>query len=154
MMLSPDMMAVLKKHQKSYPVKVGTLARDLGIEVKETDLPDNVSGTLTREDTDKWVIRVNRRHSKTRQRFTVAHEVAHFLLHRNQIGNGLTDDTFYRSDLSDTREREANRLAADILMPWPLVRLATEGGVHSVEELAEAFDVSSAAMHIRLGLPT
>ncbi|WP_145690039.1 ImmA/IrrE family metallo-endopeptidase [Azospirillum brasilense] len=156
MMLEPEYMEVVKRHQQEFPIRVGALARELGIEVKTTDMPDNVSGSLSRssDNPERWVIRVNRRHSKNRQRFTVAHEIAHFLLHRNQIGRGVTDDTFYRSNLSDSREREANRLAADILMPWSLIRRATEEGARSADDLAEAFGVSTAAMHIRLGLPT
>jgi len=143
---------LLARHQRTHPVKVGAIARDLGISVKEIDMSDDISGTLKRED-GNWIIRVNRRHSKTRQRFTVAHEIAHFILHRDKIGASISDDTFYRSSLSDSIEREANRLAADILMPWHLVRAAVEKGARDPETLANVFEVSEAAMAIRVGLP-
>lgn len=143
---------VIENHQRSYPIKVAALARDLGLAVREVDMADDVSGSLKKEG-DSWIIRVNRRHAKVRQRFTVAHEIAHFLLHRDKISQGLTDDTFYRSSLSDNVEREANRLAADILMPWHLVRLAAERGARDPQSLASEFGVSEAAMAIRLGLP-
>ncbi|WP_082700394.1 ImmA/IrrE family metallo-endopeptidase [Magnetospirillum sp. XM-1] len=152
MWLDPREEEIVKRHQQIYPVKVGALARDLGLTVREVDMSDEISGSLRSEE-GKWVIRVNRRHAKVRQRFTVAHEIAHYLLHRDRIGLGLTDDTFYRSTQSDSVEREANRLAADILMPWHLVHKATAHGTRDPEALSQAFEVSEAAMSIRLGLP-
>ena len=59
----------------------------------------------------------------------------------------------YRSGLSDPIEREANRKAADILMPWRLVDEAIVGGCDTVEGLARAFEVSRSAMSNRLGVP-
>lgn len=152
MLLDSHEEEIIKRHQRSYPIKVAALARDLGLVVREVDMTDDVSGSLKREG-GAWVIRVNRRHAKVRQRFTVAHEIAHFLLHRDKINQSLTDDTFYRSSLSDSIEWEANRLAADILMPWHLVRVATERGSRDPQSLALEFGVSEAAMAIRLGLP-
>jgi len=79
------------------------------------------------------------------------------LLHRDQIGSGITDDALYRSALSDRREAEANRIAADILMPQPLVdewldRSDLLGVDDKLTYLREHFEVSEAAMRIRLGL--
>src|SRR3546814_1249474 len=62
-------------------------------------------------------------------------------LHRNLIGDGVTDDAMYRSNLSSAVEVQANRMAADILMPWHLIREATDKGIDTVERLAEYFDV-------------
>lgn len=148
--------AILREHQVAAPVPVGRIAADLGLRVLVSELPLGVSGKLHKdpEDPTKWIIRVNRHEHKNRQRFTIAHEIAHFVLHRSEIGDGLTDDTFYRSGLSERREWEANKMAADILMPWELIRTETAQGRHSPSELAQKFGVSEAAMHIRLGLPT
>ncbi|MDP9139968.1 MAG: ImmA/IrrE family metallo-endopeptidase, partial [Pseudomonadota bacterium] len=98
----------------------------------------------------------NRHDPPKRQRFTVAHEIAHFLLHRDDIGDGISDDVLYRSNLSDKREQQANRLAADILMPATLIANAKEDaeekGVGDVAlYLSEMFVVSEAAMQIKLG---
>jgi len=86
----------------------------------------------------------------------VAHEIAHYLLHRDQIGQGITDDALYRSSLSDSREAEANRLAADILMPRGAIATAVAkiGAVERdelVAKMADEFGVSEIAMRIRLG---
>jgi len=156
MQLAPTVREIIQRHQRSAPVKVGAVAAELGLTVLRSDLPVGISGMLSRDSTDreKWIIRVNRHEHKHRQRFTIAHEIAHFLLHRDEIDEGITDDSFYRSGLSERREWEANKLAADILMPWPLVRsLANEGKV-TASELASALEVSEAAMNIRLGNPT
>ena len=144
------------RHQGDAPVKVGAIAADLGLKVTISDLPLAVSGMLSRESTDsqQWVIRVNRHEHRHRQRFTIAHEIAHFVLHKDAIGQQVIDDTFYRSGLSERREFEANALAADILMPWPLIRKLMSLGRSTAAELADSLQVSPAAMNIRLGLPT
>src|SRR3546814_8751462 len=69
-----------------------------------------------------FAIYVNGSHPRVRRRFSIAHEIAHFALHRNLIGDGVTDDAMYRSNLSSAVEVQANRMAADILMPWHLIR--------------------------------
>src|SRR3546814_1270395 len=97
-------------------------------------------------------IYVNGSHPRVRRRFSIGHEIAHFALHRNLIGDGVTDDVMYRSNLSSAVEVQANRMAADILMPWHLIREATDKGIDTVERLAEYFDVSRSTMSIQLGV--
>lgn len=64
---------------------------------------------------------------------------------------GLTEDTFYRADgLNSWQEMEANKLAADILMPMTLIRKYSSG--KTPLELARIFHVSEPAMRIRLSL--
>src|SRR3546814_9683341 len=82
-----------------------------------------------------FAIYVNGSHPRVRRRFSIAHEIAHFALHRNLIGDGVTDDAMYRSNLSSAVEVQANRMAADILMPWHLIREATDKGIDTVERL-------------------
>lgn len=79
------------------------------------------------------------------------------MLHRDDIGDGIKDDVLYRSSLSDRREAQANRLAADILMPKGLLESAKEAaeekGVGDLAlYLADEFAVSEAAMRIKLGI--
>jgi len=147
--------AIISRFQASPPVDVRGLARALGVPVKAATLPPNISGEIRPDDDGGYVIRVSRHDSHGRQRFTVAHELAHYILHRHLIGNGITDDALYRSNQSDRVEAEANRLAADILMPAELVserKRAMEriGTDRLTENLAETFEVSPVAMSIRL----
>lgn len=151
--------ALILPYLEDVPVKVAAIARALGIEVKSATLRPRISGQLQRSDTSEsgYRIRVNRHESATRQRFTIAHEIAHFLLHREHIGDGIEDSILYRSTLSDRREAEANRLAAHLLMPRPTIlhSLQIHGGratVRVAATMAQEFNVSEAAMGIRLGL--
>ena len=148
---------VIEHHQSGYPVKVGTIAKKLGISVKIASMAANISGQIRLED-GQYVIRVNRYESRERQRFTIAHELSHFLLHRNLIDvseGGITDNVLYRSGQPNQVEYEANRLAADIIMPISkieesLAAFNQEITEPLIETMAELFQVSNAAMAIRL----
>ena len=155
--LDDDARQVIETAQAELPVKLSVVANKLGVRVIASTLPAGISGELRPSADGVFVISINRHDSSRRQRFTVAHELAHFLLHRDHIGNGIKDDVLYRSGLSDSREAEANRLAADILMPTSLVKrqLIAHGGIATedvVATLADEFGVSDAAMQIRLGM--
>lgn len=152
--LPPKLQSRLGEYQKVVPVPLAKLANEIGLKVLAATLPAGVSGEL-RPSQGEFVVKVNRHDSKARQRFTVAHEIAHFLLHRDHIGEGIRDDALYRSMLSDAREAEANRLAADLLMPIAVLKAANEKALRDGESdvtgrLAKEFGVSEAAMKIRL----
>jgi Zn-dependent peptidase ImmA (M78 family) len=95
---------------------------------------------------------VNKTESRARKRFTIAHEIAHFILHRDDITDGLVEDALFRGGLSSKQETQANQLAAEILMPFPLIEQLMAQGNRTIEELAEALEVSKAAISIRLGV--
>lgn len=144
--------------QAQLPVKLSEIAAKLGINLIASTLPSGISGEL-RPENGQFIVKVNRHDSKGRQRFTVAHEIAHFLLHRDQIGGGIADDVLYRSGLSDHREAEANKLAAEILMPRYQIKAKQKefeaNGITQedmVTAMALAFGVSEPAMRIRLDL--
>lgn len=152
-----DKLKTIRKHQSSAPVSVIPLAEALGLKVYYADWPREVSGKIERRDDagseSGYAIFVNRNHPPQRRRFTIAHEISHFVLHREQIGKGISDDGLYRSGLPRRTEVEANQMAADILMPWHLINKAMEDGANTVQALAEILKVSNSAMSIRLGVP-
>lgn len=139
------------------PVDVTSLARLLGIRVYVAPWPDNISGKIQRDEkrggSSGFAIFVNQSHPRTRRRFTISHEIAHYVLHEHKIGDGVFDDALYRSGLPSSFEAEANRLAADILMPWKYLNDAIDKYGPNVDGLARLFDVSRSAMSIRLGVP-
>ncbi len=147
---------LIRAFQTEAPVNVVGLAKKMGLRVFSEDLGNNISGKLYRdkESQAEWSISVQSGEVQTRQRFTIAHELGHFVLHKDLIGSSLEDDAFYRSGLAHWQETEANNFAADILMPWELINKLTDAGVNTPEALATAFNVSQIAMNIRLGLPT
>jgi Zn-dependent peptidase ImmA (M78 family) len=145
----------MRRYQDSPPIDVHQIATDLGLKIWEfSNMSDSVSGKLYRDHLSPkgWSIGVNANNSSTRKRFTIAHELGHFLLHRDFLGEGVADDEFYRSEhLSGAQETEANKFAADLLMPYHLLQnLAPK---MSVENLAKLFKVSEQALKIRLGIP-
>ena len=147
-----DQLATIRNHQTAPPVPVIATARDLGIEVYVVkSWPDELSGMIQRTDETEsgFKITINENHPKVRQRFTVAHEIAHAILHPEMIGDGITDDAMWRSGLPQSAEYQANRMAADILMPDHLIReYATEP--YTAASLARLFEVSNQSMEIRL----
>ncbi len=147
---------IIDRFTHTAPVDVTGLAEALGLAVWEDDeLPGGISGKLYKDPenggTSGYSIAVRASDPFVRRRFTVAHEIAHFVLHRNKVGASLTDDEFYRSNLSSWEEVEANRLAADILIPRKLLVKHIESSGDDPALLASIFKVSEAAMRIRLG---
>jgi Zn-dependent peptidase ImmA (M78 family) len=142
---------IVGKFMREAPVDVAGMAHEIGLEIVSKPLVDNISGKIECDIAGPCKITINSTHPRTRQRFTIAHEIAHFILHRDLIGDGVTDDGKYRSaGLSDRIERQANSYAADILMPWQLVVEKHKEGLSTPQEFAKAFDVSPAVAEIRL----
>lgn len=157
MIAIPDARNIITKHQRCPPIQVVPIAEELGINVYTVkEWPNDLSGKLQKDSNSDsgFSIYVNANHPDVRKRFTIAHEIAHFILHRDLIeGDELIDDALYRSGLSNAVEAAANSTAADILMPWHLINEAINSGINSVEELAAKFNVSNSSMSIRLGVP-
>lgn len=95
-----------------------------------------------------------------RRRFTAAHELGHFLLHRDRMGRYRADTKiFEEADGSDPLESEANRFAAELLMPKEICEarekeLRTKYGICPrgvlAYRLASELLVSREAMRYRL----
>jgi Zn-dependent peptidase ImmA (M78 family) len=118
------------------------------IELRYEPMDSNQSGTLKYER-GIWVIEVNESHHRKRQRFTMAHELGHYFLHKEKNVD-FVDTTFFRSSMSDSVEYAANEFAAKLLMPELEVKELINEGVKNLGELAEKFDVSVAAMKYRV----
>jgi len=151
--------AIIAKYQKQAPVNVEGLSAELKITIhRELGWPDKLCGKIVKDSSQiegsGYSIYLNGAHHVNRQRFTLAHEIAHYILHKDSIGDGIADDALYRSGLSDAKEFMANKLAAEILMPSKLVNIKIREGLDTVEKLAEAFNVSVSAMAIKLGIPS
>lgn len=147
-MINKEDIKIIKDNQKSCPVRITAITEEYGIDVYNSSMSRNISGAIIKEG-DKYVIYVNDKHPKNRQRFTIAHEIAHYILHKEKIGDNLTDNAMYRSKLSNVFERQANILASEILMPVNFVMQFIEEN-KSVSEMASLFKVSEGAMRIRL----
>jgi Zn-dependent peptidase ImmA (M78 family) len=146
------------------PVPIEAVARKLKLTVKAAPLGSDLSGVLIVER-GQGAIGYNVDHAVVRQRFTIAHEIAHFLLH---VERGAQESQVFvdryvvhrRDGLAaagtDKQEVEANRFGAALLMPKRLVleqisrRNLDLDDEDAVFSLASRFQVSSAAMTNRL----
>jgi Zn-dependent peptidase ImmA (M78 family) len=145
----------------SPPIPVEEIARRLGARVSFEHFASDVSGILYRETSNAF-IGVNATHAKTRQRFTIAHEIGHLRLHK---GRPMFVDHAVRVDRRDVNasrgidpeEIEANSFAAALLMPQDMVfaamsqsTLRGRTGEDVIRHLAKRFEVSPQAMEYRL----
>ena len=144
-----------------HPVDLNRVTEHLKLVVSKTPLEDEYSGFLAVKE--KTIV-VNSRHGPARRRFTIAHEIGHYQLHRRGK-NGtpvFIDHTVYfrkgSADGADHRmEMEANAYAAGLLMPEVLLDEYLEKHPHldleksaDVKLLADEFEVSRPAMEYRL----
>lgn len=156
-----DVIKILRKYTQTAPVDVEGIAGELGLRVVRDFLGPNVSGKIQKDASGKYTIVVNAADAPTRQRFTIAHEIAHYLYHRDLIGDGVADSPAYRAPdpriyettpLKQRHETQANQFAANILMPNDLIRFikAHDPGI-SLPDLARRLDVSLPALRVRTG---
>ena len=154
--LAPEIRQEIEEYLTEHPVKLGAMAKRLGIKVLLSTLPNGTSGQIIQEN-GNFVIRISRHEAKHRQRYTLAHEIAHCLLHSNRIDaeGGWSENVLLRSGQPAYIEYEANRLASDLVMPSR--QLADVTNEHSgpmtdeiIKDMARKFGVSNVAMEIRL----
>lgn len=146
------------------PVPIERITKTLGAQLRYSPLDDELSGMIyVKEGTP--IIGVNVLHHPNRQRFTIAHECGHMLLHKEQITKEVHVDKAFpmlmRNSVSaegvNKMEIEANFFAAELLMPKEFLdeALGTEpfdiDDESTVSALARSFKVSSSAMRFRLG---
>ena len=142
------------------PVPVETVAQLLDLKISLEPFEGEISGCTIRRG-DKAVIGVNSLHHPNRQRFTIAHEIGHFFLHKGE--QIIIDRSFrinFRDDESGKAENpeeiEANYFAAELLMPLDFLLKDLKDKVIDVEddtlikELAERYRVSPQALSYRL----
>lgn len=150
---------VVARHARTAPVDLDGMFEQLGIEFCQEHIRTGESGWIER-DGERYRVVVNADEPEARRRFTAAHELAHYLLHRDLMDHGarmnrhtdrLFGDTESEGESLFNRHHEvqANRLAAQIVMPASLVRQKHAAGLGAAE-MAAAFVVSKPAMEIRL----
>ncbi len=150
---------ISESKQKSVPIKIDKLVENAGLKILYKPLDNSISGVLATTDKGSKYIIVNSNHSPNRQRFSLAHEFAHYLLHR-KTAEIFVNSLLFRDEKSSTGadkiEVEANKLAAELLMPEELIRKMVKTKVidmqdeDEIKRLADNFEVSVQAMTFRL----
>lgn len=137
---------------RGLPVDPVAIANKLGIDVVEMELPDDVSGALIKDKDKDPVIVLAQTDSRSRKRFSCAHELGHYAFRMANDG-----DQYEYVDLrgqssaagTDPEEIFANQFAASLLMPEDKVRCLIKEKIPNFL-LAQRFGVSDDAIRFRL----
>lgn len=151
--LAEDILDQFGQHKRE--VDVDRIAEGLGVAVVRGPLGESTSGVIYREGRHTK-IGINNAQSPVRQRFTLAHELGHFHIHKDQA-LWVDSHAMFRSNSSvgDPREVEANHFAAELLMPRRLLKDVQvpqdeRKADMLIRKLAKEFNVSVPAMSFRL----
>lgn len=149
-----------KKHTYTIPVDVAKVAERFGILVQEIQLSD-ADGALTKEENEPFKASLKLFQSEHRKRFTLAHEIGHFVKDYQNYGwQDKMGELVHRSQLSslgkDPDEIWANTYAATLLMPASALKTVYNKFCNVMDSedvegyLADVFNVSPESMHYRL----
>lgn len=140
-------------------IDVYKISKHLGVDVKSENMDFDISGLFVIKN-NKPHIRYNDNEHPNRKRFTIAHELGHFVLHKETkpFFVDKNESIMYRDADSSTgefrREREANAFAASLLMPKSFIEKAIKQSPKKTDDivnyLAKKFKVSEQAMNFRL----
>jgi hypothetical protein len=115
-----------------------------------------LSGLLTGADQTIWIDAREAERSEGRRRFTIAHEIGHWILHAKRGQDANFEHSCRPTDIREKKadgegvEAEANRFAAELLMPEEIITQVAEECAHNLPLLAERFGVSVPAVELRL----
>lgn len=150
---SPErLLGVILAHHPDWqpPVDVETFARSVGIiDFMDLEVDGFVGALQTDMEKTKGIILSAAGMPPRRRRFTVAHELGHFLIAAHRGDKRCTARDLMetrRETLHQKEEAQANRFAAGLLMPKPWFvqqtdELGTPAVVH-LRALADTYDVS------------
>lgn len=162
--IDSEVSGILKRYGiNRAPVPVDKIALKMNLAIVPTDLGDGVSGALVIKDGNA-TIGINKTDSLLRRRFTIAHELGHYVLHSSSTNKLFVDtQVLFRTEDGSKgdrqKEREANAFAAALLMPehilnQELTDARADKSLSSEEDiiwhLARKFKVSEIAMTFRL----
>lgn len=147
------------------PVPVESIARKLDAIVRYVPLDDELSGMIYVND-ETPIIGVNSIHHIHRQRFTIAHEIGHLVLHYDRVREKVHVDKrfrvaiYYNRDTQSSHgtelvEIQANQFAAALLMPETYLRSVVSGRYDidddgPIESLSRRLRVSRQALEFRI----
>lgn len=160
--ISKEVKLLLKKYAvKDGPIDVFKIIEDEGINLSYEILDDDWSGFCMRNPKESRVV-LNKKHHINRQRFTASHELGHLILHCSHGKEEVFVDktvAYNRDQASSSgeikREIEANKFAAELLMPESFIIKDLKDKKDSIsyediEDLALKYEVSERAMSIRI----
>lgn len=131
--------------QVRYPVDLEHICKELGIKVKK-NRPLDKDGYLVCQNGKKVILVNGRIANRHRQNFIIAHELGHFLLHRDQLYSCDHVSEIARLNINNQfQEKEANAFASELLIPHDeLLKQMPIAAVtfSDIFRIADFFDVS------------
>jgi Zn-dependent peptidase ImmA (M78 family) len=136
--------------QEPGAVDVIKLANYFDCDVETVDFnPSTISAKIERKN-GKCIIQVAKIDSGNRQRFSIAHEVSHLVLHdEGEFIEYRKPFAEYDNPNMLYKEVQANMLASALLMPKELVIKAWKA-TKDIDDIAEIFNVSRSSVYFRL----
>lgn len=141
------------------PIQLSKLLKEIGISALGIDFTDiEIASNYERgrilgaaiSKGDNLTIFYRKDDTKNRQRFTIAHELAHCCLHTKNLQQNhieLRDDALVKTQ----KEKDADIFAGELLIPEHILRqIHSEFYVPQLSSLANIFDVSTNVMAARL----
>lgn len=142
-------------HVRKPPVDLRHIATHCGLRYEEVDyFPDDVDALIISAE-DGPVAVVNKNQSNNRRRFSLAHELGHFVLHRDGsvLEAAISIDSPPTADPSEDRtsvaEREANLFAGELLVPVAFLKEHFRPGM-TAADVATLFEVSESVAAIAI----
>jgi Zn-dependent peptidase ImmA (M78 family) len=133
------------------PLDVARLASALGLTLVYEPMDDDISGYLEKRSAG-WVVGVNSFQHRRRQRFTIAHELAHYFLHSHEQSEFTDVVLMQRTARRDPRELAADEFAGELIIPTEEFNKRVKGGETKLSNLSEYFDVSMMAVKYKASL--
>lgn len=142
---------VYNKYKETYPLPLEELVEELGIKVEYKFSDDGIAGFYDGNKT----IYINKGHPPVRQRFSLSHELGHYLMDH---GSSFRQSLVVYDAEEKRKERNANLFARSILMPIDEIDkfLQTfkdkieKGEIPFTQSLVKKFGVSIDALKVRL----
>jgi Zn-dependent peptidase ImmA (M78 family) len=138
------------------PVDLKIVAEKVGLVYEEVDyFPDDVDSLIIPVE-GKVIAAVNLKQSNSRRRFSLAHEICHYLYHQDRssfedVPSIDSPPSRYTEDVShkDPYEAEADIFAGELLVPFPMLKKAYRPGC-TAADIARTFEVSEAVASIAM----
>ena len=146
------------------PIPVDRIAKRLGATIRFSPMDNEELSGMIFVKNGVPIIGINSLHHPNRQRFTIAHELGHLVMHRKEIESVVHIDTEFRTLMRDEEsakgkdiiEIEANNFASELLVPESALGEALGNQRIDVEsdsliaDLAKKFKVSPLTMQLRI----
>ena len=126
----------IERYSKQLPINILDLSKALGVSVYRPYIETNLEGWIEHDNEEKlFKIYLNTQYPAKKQRFTLAHELSHFLLHKNEIiEEGQLDRAYQVTGYFDKKEFQANLYASELLIPTDLIHEIIENQPKYLED--------------------